>query len=92
MDMDMDMDAYPEMIFGWCLLCILHRLRLHYPHTRILIAIYDYSDAYRRMARSASAAAQTIAVSAGLAFIALCLLSIGLQTCPPSWTLPSRRW
>jgi hypothetical protein len=62
-----DMDAYPEMIFGWCLLRIIHliiSLRLHYPQTRILISKYDYSDAYRRMAHSASAAAQTIAVSA----------------------------
>ena len=67
-----DMDA--DIIFGWYLLRILHlvvSIRLHFPHTRILIAKYDYSDAYRRMAHSASAAAQTITVSARLAFIAL---------------------
>jgi hypothetical protein len=50
-----DMNAYPEIIFGWCLLRIIHlivSLRLHYPHSRILISKYDYSDAYRRMAHS----------------------------------------
>jgi hypothetical protein len=84
-----DMDAYPEMIFGWCLLRIIHliiSLRLHYPQTRILISKYDYSDAYRRMAHSASAAAQTIAASAGLAFIAL-RLTFGGSPNPPSWIL-----
>jgi hypothetical protein len=68
-----DMDAYSEMFFGGCLLRIIHlilSLRLHYPHSRILISKYDYSDAYRRMAHSTSTAAQTIVVSAGLAFIA----------------------
>jgi hypothetical protein len=80
------MDAYSEMIFGWCLLHIIHLillLRLHFPHSRILISKYDYSDAYRRMTHSASAAAQTIAVSAGLALIA----HLRWLSKPPSWTL-----
>jgi hypothetical protein len=84
------MDAYPEMIFGWYLLRIIHSsivsLRLHYPHSRILISKYDYSDAYRRMAYSASVAAQTIAVSAGLAFVAL-RLTFGRSPNPPAWML-----
>jgi hypothetical protein len=69
-----DMHAYPEMIIGWCLLRIIHliiSIRIHYPNSRILISKDDYSDAYRRMTHSASAAAQTISESAGLAFIAL---------------------
>jgi hypothetical protein len=81
-----DMDAYSEMIFGWCLFRIIHlivSLRLHYPHSRILISKYDYSDAYRRMAHSASAAAQTIVISAELAFIA----HLRWLSKPPSWTL-----
>jgi hypothetical protein len=77
------------MIFGWCLLRIIHlivSLQLHYPHSRILITKYNYSDACRRMAHSASAAAQTIAVFAGLTFIAL-RLTFGESPNPPSWTL-----
>ena len=59
------MSMYPEMIYGWCLLRILHfisSLRWHRPSLRILIAKYDYSNAYRRIAHSANAAAQTISV------------------------------
>ena len=56
---------YPEMIFGWCLSRVIHfvvSLWLHHPVSRILIAKYDYTDAYWRMAHDAKAAAQTIAV------------------------------
>ena len=84
-----DMAAYSEMIFGWCLLRIIHlivSLRLHYPTQRILITKYNHSDAYHRMAHSANAAAQTISVAAGLAFIAL-RLTFGGSPNPPAWTL-----
>ena len=84
-----DMSAYAEMIFGWCLLRIIHlivSLRFHYPLTRVLISKYDYSDAYRRMAHDADAASQTISVAAGLAFIAL-RLTFGGSPNPPAWTL-----
>jgi hypothetical protein len=83
------MHAYSEIILGWCLLRIIHlivSIRLHYPKSRILISKYDYSDAYRRMAHSASEAAQNISVSAGLAFTAL-PLTFGGSTNHPSWTL-----
>jgi hypothetical protein len=46
-DSRIDMSAYPEMIYGWCLSRILHfviALRLAFPETPILIAKYDYSD------------------------------------------------
>jgi hypothetical protein len=58
-----DMDAYVEMIYGWCLSRIIHSivsLRLQYPRSRILAAKYDYSDAYKRIAHHPSAAVQTI--------------------------------
>ena len=54
-----DMSLYPEMVFGWCLQRILHfvsYLRWYEPLLRILMSKYDHSDAYRRIAHSASAA------------------------------------
>jgi hypothetical protein len=57
--------------------CILAR---KHPQDRIFIAKYDYSDAYRRIAHSASAAIQSIALFAGLAFI-------GGSPNPPTWCM-----
>ena len=74
-----DMAAYPEMVYGWCLPRIVHyiaSLRWAYPTMLILICKYDYSDAYRRVAHSARAAVQTIAVHKALAYLSLQL------TCP----------
>jgi hypothetical protein len=54
-----DMDQYPEMFYGWCISRVVHfivSLRLAYPNKRIFISKYDYSDAYRTMAHSATAA------------------------------------
>jgi hypothetical protein len=82
-----DMSKYPEMIFGWCLPRIIHfivALRLAFPRSRILIAKYDFSDAYRRITHSAKAASQTIIVLAGIAFLAL-RLSFGGSPNPPTW-------
>jgi hypothetical protein len=82
-----DMDQYPEMVFGWCLPRIIHfivALRIAFPTKRILIAKYDFSDAYRRIAHSASAAVQSIIVWAGIAFLAL-RLSFGGSPNPPTW-------
>jgi hypothetical protein len=78
---------YPEMIFGWCLPRILHfvvALRLSHPNCRILIAKYDFSDAYRRINHSAQAAVQSIIVLAAIAFLAL-RLSFGGSPNPPTW-------
>ena len=50
-----DMEYYPEMIYGWCLPRIIHyvvALRIHNPTLLIFISKYDYSDAYRRIAHS----------------------------------------
>ena len=71
-----DISAYTEMVFGWCLPRILHfivAIQIKFPILLILIAKYDedYSNAHRRIAHSASAAAQTIAVHAGLAYLSL---------------------
>jgi hypothetical protein len=82
-----DMSRYPEMIFGWCLPRVIHfivALRLAYPDSRILIAKYDFSDAYRRITHSAKAASQTIIVLASIAFLAL-RLSFGGSPNPPTW-------
>ena len=86
-----DMSAYTEMIFGWCLPRILHfivAIRNEFPRLLILIAKYDYSDAYRRIAHSASAAAQTIAIHAGLEYLSL-RLTFGGAANPPTWCLLS---
>lgn len=84
-----DMTAYPEMIYGWCFPRILHNviaLRLAYPGLRILISKYDYSDAYyRRIAHSAKAAVQTIAIHDKLAYLALQLTFGGCPN-PPVFT------
>jgi len=69
-----DMARYPEMVYGWCLSRVIHfvvALRVKYPDTKILIAKFDYSDAYRRVSHASSSIAQTIIVWAGIAYIAL---------------------
>jgi hypothetical protein len=81
------MEAYPEMIYGWCLSRIFHFIvahRLRHPTKKIFIAKYDYSDAYRRIAHSASAATQLIIVLTGIAYIAL-QLTFGGSPNPPTW-------
>jgi hypothetical protein len=82
-----DMSKYPEMIFGWCLPRIIHfivALRIAYPGIRILIAKYDFSDAYRRINHSARAAVQSIIVLTSIAFLAL-RLAFGGSPNPPTW-------
>ena len=82
-----DMTAYPEMIYGWCMSRILHyiiALRLAFPNSRVLIAKYDYSDAYRRVAHSATAVAQTISTCDDLAYV-YNRLTFGGSPNPPTW-------
>ena len=84
-----DMSAYPEMVYGWCMMRILHYIvavRLAFPDKAIFISKYDYSDAYRRIAHSAVAAAQTIAVHGFLAYLAL-RLTFGGAPNPPTWCM-----
>jgi hypothetical protein len=75
------------MIYGLCLLRIIHyiiALRLAFPTMMILISKYDFSDAYKRIAHAAKAAAQTIFVIGKVAFICL-RLSFGGSVNPPAW-------
>ena len=81
-----DMTANPEMVYGWCLPRILHYIvavRLAFPGKLIFISKYDYSDAYRRIAHSAKAAAQMIAILGELAYLAL-RLTYGGSPNPPT--------
>ena len=84
-----DMSLFTKMIFRWCLPRILHfivAIRSKFPTLLILISKHDYSDAYRRIAHSALAAAQTVAVHAGLAYLSLRLTFGGCPN-PPTWCL-----
>jgi hypothetical protein len=84
-----DMSAYAEMVYGWCLPRILHyvvSLRRNNPGLLILISKYDYSDAYRRIAHSAGAATQTIAINGNTAYMSL-RLTFGGSPNPPTWCM-----
>ena len=85
-----DMSASIEMVYGWCLPRIIHfivALQLQNPRLLILISKYDYSNAYRRrIAHSASAAAQTIAINGDTAFLSL-RLTFGGSPNPPTWRM-----
>jgi hypothetical protein len=84
------MSAYAEMIYGgWCLPRIIHyvvSLRARFPDLHILVSKYDYSDAYRRIAHSAEAAAQTIAINGSTAYLSL-RLTFGESPNPPTWCM-----
>ena len=82
-----DMDQYPEMVYGWALPRIIHfivALRLAWPLRTIFIAKYDYSDAYRRIAHSALAVAQTITTCLNYAFVYF-RMTFGGSPNPPTW-------
>ena len=84
-----DMSAYVDMVYGWCLPRIVHfivALRLQNTALLILISKYDYSDAYRRIAHSLAAAAQTIAINGSTAFLSL-RLTFGGSPNPPTWCM-----
>ena len=76
-----DLLRYPEMVYGWCLPRLLHlisALRDEHPTTAIFICKYDYSDAYRRVAHSPDATAQTIAIMDNIAYVSLRLTFGGI--------------
>jgi hypothetical protein len=82
-----DMDQYPEMVYGWALPLIIHfivALRLAAPSRTISISKYNYSDAYRRMAHSALAVAQTIRACLAFAFVYF-RMTFGGSPNPPTW-------
>jgi hypothetical protein len=82
-----DMSQYPEMVYGWCLLRILHfvvALRLAHPTKRVFISKFDFLDAYKRVAHSARSIVQTVIVFREIAYIAL-RLTFGGSANPPAW-------
>ena len=85
-----DMTAYTEMVYGWCLPRIFHfitSLRTHHPDLNIWISKFDYSDeCTRRMAHATLAAMQTIAIMCGIAYLSLRLTFGGCPN-PPAWCL-----
>ena len=75
------------MVYGWCMPRLLHlisALRDEHPDTAIFICKYDYSDAYRRIAHSPKATAQTIAIMENIAYVSL-RLTFGGSPNPPTW-------
>ena len=58
-----EMERYPDMVYGWCLQRILHylaALRSSFPSQRIYLSKFDYSDAYKRLSQSPKATASTV--------------------------------
>lgn len=54
-----DIDKYPEIIYGWCLMWCIYlivALCLHFPDEPILISKYNLSDAYQRIAHQTTSA------------------------------------
>jgi hypothetical protein len=66
------------------ILHVVASLRELYPEQAIFICKYDYSDAYRRVAHSPAATAQTIATLDGIAYVSL-RLTFGGSPNPPTW-------
>jgi hypothetical protein len=82
-----DMSAYTEMVYGWCLSRVIHyivALRGAHPGKRIYIAKYDFSDAYRRVSFSAGASNQSILIVGEVAYVFL-RLAFGGSPNPPAW-------
>jgi hypothetical protein len=72
----MDMDHYNKTIYGWYLSQLIHytvALCMKHPTSKIFIVKYDYSNAYQPVNHSAKAAAQSIALYDGVAYVALYL-------------------
>jgi hypothetical protein len=83
----LDLDLYPKMVYRWCLPRILHyivALWLAFPLLKILIAKFDYSDAYQRVAHSSAAAKQQVLVANNIAFMML-RMTFGGAANPPVW-------
>ena len=86
-----DRDKLPPLIYGHCIVRILHHivsLRLHFPGQIIFINKYDFSKAYRRIQYSGRGAAQCIAIHDNLAYLEM-RLSFGGSGCPPTWCTAS---
>jgi len=67
-----DMSKHPEMVYGWCLLRLIHyiaALRVRHPGVRILISKFDYSDAYKRISQSPRSSAASVICFGEVAYI-----------------------
>jgi hypothetical protein len=83
-----DFEKYLPIIYGSCLLRTIHfivALQIAFPGKKILTSKFDFSDAYRRMAHAAKAAAQSILIFGQIAYIAL-RLSFGGAANPAAWS------
>ena len=64
--------AYPDMVYGWCLFRILHRLaamRSRNPGVKIFLSKFDFSDAYKRISQSPRASASTVIKFGEIAYL-----------------------
>ena len=67
-----DMSKHPEMVYGWCLIRLIHyiaALRAHHPGVRILISKFDYADAYKRISQSPRSSAASVICFGEVAYI-----------------------
>jgi hypothetical protein len=67
-----DMSKHPEMVYGWCLLRLIHyiaALRSRRPGVRIFISKFDYSDAYKRISQSPRSSAASVICFGDVAYI-----------------------
>ena len=73
-DNRIDLSKYPELIYEWCLQRVIHfivALRINHPKKAIFIVKYDFSDAYRRIARALSASKQSIFIPKNIDYMFL---------------------
>jgi hypothetical protein len=83
----LDMDKYPELVYGHCLRRILYQifaLRQQYPSYRILVAKYDIKQAFRRVHYHGADAVKCLSVHNDLAIVQL-RMRFGGSNCPTTW-------
>jgi hypothetical protein len=83
-----DMKAYAELIYGYCILRLFHfivALRLAYPDKSILLAKFDFSDAYRRLHHHGPSALMQVLAFDSMALVML-RLAFGGSPNPAAWT------
>ena len=79
-----NLEPFPEIIYGWYFLRVVHfivSLQVSFP-SKILLTKYNYFDAFQKISHLVSAAAKTILVVAGMAYIMLCLSFGGIPNLP----------
>ena len=67
-----DMSKHPEMVYGWCLIRLIHylaALRARNPGVKIFISKFDYSDAYKRISQSPRSSAASVICFGEVAYI-----------------------